>query len=796
MLLLCFTSQAVPVIYDFSPRTAAPGAPLTITGTNFNDTAANNIVYFGGVKASVISSAINYINVIVPFGAAPGTLMVAVGGKVAYSSQTFLPTFAGNTPLLSSSCFASPVAVSTNNQYSEIKLADMDGDGKLDLVLNDYDTIVVFRNIHVTGNPFTASSFAAPYKSYNYLSGKPMILKDLYGNGKIQVLTMANSGFLEKSNYSTPGTISLGSSLQRYFGNVVEAFDVGYPSGDGKPVCVGYCVNGNFHFLKAVYGSSFSTINLLRTFTPPSYTSPYVHFEDINGDQKEDIIVSQYQTDSTLVYENGLSTTGLTDSAGFTSLSVFRISQFGFNSLFADMDNDQQKDWCLYNKYGTVGTTVSKLSINRTLFFGGGISPGYFEAPVYDTATGGYKAGSPVLADLNGDGKPDFASCFSSPYGSTCINGMRLSTNVINSTGPIASGPFAGANLVTPVVNGNLVYEYIAIGDVNQDRKPDIVTVELTPSLSNVINVRINTIAENKPTVQASALSVSAITNNSVHLSWTNGNGVGRIVIAKATINLTDTPKSYYPYLASGVFGAGTQLAPGTFVVYVGTGNNTNVTALTPGTAYRFAVFEFNGHSAAMNFQIQSPASGGATTLPVTMRSFNGTVVENDVFLKWQTASESNNDHFELERSADGKSWEFIASIKGHGTSAIAHDYDFDDEGVFEPGIYSNLYYLLKQVDYDGKFILIPPIHVIKQKQEPFNFTLAPNPAEGNFVISINSNANNVRMQVQDLQGQVVYERSVDNGEVHVEMPGLQAGVYFVTLFNGSEKVSQKLVMR
>lgn len=85
--------------------------------------------------------------------------------------------------------------------------------------------------------------------------------------------------------------------------------------------------------------------------------------------------------------------------------------------------------------------------------------------------------------------------------------------------------------------------------------------------------------------------------------------------------------------------------------------------------------------------------------LPVELISFTGKKVENGVRLEWETASESNNDHFEIERSLDGENFKSIAKISGQGTTTQAHTYSFLDTA---PWPMEN-YYRLKQVDFDGE---------------------------------------------------------------------------------------------
>lgn len=69
--------------------------------------------------------------------------------------------------------------------------------------------------------------------------------------------------------------------------------------------------------------------------------------------------------------------------------------------------------------------------------------------------------------------------------------------------------------------------------------------------------------------------------------------------------------------------------------------------------------------------------------------------------MQWQTASELKNDHFVVENSADGTSFQALGQVAGAGTCSQAHQYQFTDKTwrATPPGL---VYYLLRQADTDG----------------------------------------------------------------------------------------------
>ncbi|MCT4562066.1 MAG: hypothetical protein N4A41_11895 [Crocinitomicaceae bacterium] len=92
--------------------------------------------------------------------------------------------------------------------------------------------------------------------------------------------------------------------------------------------------------------------------------------------------------------------------------------------------------------------------------------------------------------------------------------------------------------------------------------------------------------------------------------------------------------------------------------------------------------------------------------LPVGLTTFTATSDGRQVTVKWQTATEINNDFFETQYSVDGSNWAPINETKGVGYSTDIVDYQFVDPD------HNRGYYRLKQVDFDGKFKLYDPVYV------------------------------------------------------------------------------------
>ena len=91
-----------------------------------------------------------------------------------------------------------------------------------------------------------------------------------------------------------------------------------------------------------------------------------------------------------------------------------------------------------------------------------------------------------------------------------------------------------------------------------------------------------------------------------------------------------------------------------------------------------------------------------SSLLPVELVSFDVTPINNQYAqLEWVTASEINNDGFEVLRSVDGETFRYIGWVNGNGNQTTIHKYTYEDYSI-DKGI--TYYYQLKQIDYDGQY--------------------------------------------------------------------------------------------
>lgn len=132
---------------------------------------------------------------------------------------------------------------------------------------------------------------------------------------------------------------------------------------------------------------------------------------------------------------------------------------------------------------------------------------------------------------------------------------------------------------------------------------------------SDVFNASRTTLA-NQPTVIASNLNFSNITQSSMTLAWTNGNGSGRIVVARDINTSRTSPTNATQYNVNSASYSNLNndtTGTGNIVVYNGTGSTVNVTDLIPVSRYAFDIYEYNGSGLSTNYS--SNLSGNEMTL-------------------------------------------------------------------------------------------------------------------------------------------------------------------------------------
>ena len=297
------------------------------------------------------------------------------------------------------------------------------------------------------------------------------------------------------------------------------------------------------------------------------------------------------------------------------------------------------------------------------------------------------------------------------------------------------------------------------------------------------------------PLTNASNMQFSNITNTSLTLSFTKGSGGARIIVCRPTLAAAVAPVNLTNYNANSIYSQGNATGASNFVVYNGTNNTVNVTGLTKNTAYTFTVYEFNGAVGNTAYQTLGYSGSPVTTLPVRWQSFEATRNTKSVTLSWATASEVNNDYFTVERSLNNQNWFEQINIKGSGNSTITNKYNYIDN--LDASINNfDLYYRIKQVDFDGKFSLSKTL-IVKTNTNDINNKVIPNPNNGKFIyFSQEPVLQSGELKIINSQGSEVGKLIINNTETPIDISNLPKGVYYLIFNNNGNSFKTTVVIQ
>ncbi|KAA6439810.1 T9SS type A sorting domain-containing protein [Dyadobacter flavalbus] len=179
-----------------------------------------------------------------------------------------------------------------------------------------------------------------------------------------------------------------------------------------------------------------------------------------------------------------------------------------------------------------------------------------------------------------------------------------------------------------------------------------------------------------------------------------------------------------------------------------------------------------------------------APPLPVTLASFSARKQENKTLLEWTTASETRSDHFEMQHSTNGKSWNTLGVIGAGGESKDSVHYQFVHE---KPVLGAENLYRLKMVDTDGSFTFSKIRNLTFETDA--SLVMFPNPVSETLTIQYHDWKNVRNVQLLNSSAIPVFD-SGNNPAPHVDVRKLQTGLYFLKLTKADQTVLiQKIII-
>lgn len=464
-----------PFITSFTPASGPVGTQITISGANFSSILSENNVFFGGIKANVLTASGTTLKVEVPAGAISALITVQTKGLSASTSQPFTITFTGIGETFMPSSFASHPNIPGEMNPDEVIIDDFDGDGKEDitmvnfsstyfsvfrnnssngtfsleskknfsvdpdcthmtsgdldgdgkpevLVSNDMNSILIFRNNSTKGTV----SFA-PRMNITVNAGV-VAVKDLDGDGRQDIIVADLDSIYLVRNTSTPGSLSFESPVSYPAGPNTQGIFIGDLNGDDKPDITvansgGGSIPSSISIFKnnSVAGESFSSSSLTKkSYTTGANKQTYaLVMGDVDGDGKMDIAYANAGDNTVFILRN----TGMADSISFVASGVFAAGNYARTICLHDMDGDGRPDMLVGAFYTGAISVFKNKSTAGTISF----SP-KFDYSVNDELT------SICITDIDGDGKPDIAG---SNYGGDALSLFR---NRVGEPGIMAFG--------------------------------------------------------------------------------------------------------------------------------------------------------------------------------------------------------------------------------------------------------------------------------------------------------------------------------------------------------------------
>lgn len=212
-------------------------------------------------------------------------------------------------------------------------------------------------------------------------------------------------------------------------------------------------------------------------------------------------------------------------------------------------------------------------------------------------------------------------------------------------------------------------------------------------------------------------------------------------------------------------------------------------TTNAPGTTGNFTILnDFTNYVELDNFDRSGPPVNQANAIPLPIKLSDFTADrfadERASDLKWQSSSEINASHYEVERSEDGINFNYLATVNAKGNTNWNTKYQFiDRELPTARSLQSIYYYRLKMVDLDGEFDYSEVRSVRFDDSNAISLSFYPNPTANKVYVNMSTpfldNSQEVNAVIYDLSGKQVLNQTIStNGITEIDLSQLPTASY------------------
>ena len=489
-----------------------------------------------------------------------------------FGANTFSVLLNTTTPGASTPTFSANTDFATGTGAYATAIGDLNGDGKPDIAVANYNETSVSVFINTTTPGASTPTFTAKTDFTAGTNPASVTFNDFNGDGKSD-MAVANYGSNTVSvffNTTTPGSATPTFSAKTDFATGTGPYSVaaGDFNRDGKPdmAAANYDATSVSVFLNTTTpGASTPTFSAKTDFTAGTNPST-VSIRDLNGDGVPDLAVANYGSNSVSVFFN--TTTPNASTPTFSAATDFATGSGPYTVTLGDFNRDGKPDMAAthYN--------INSVSVFLNTTTPGAATPTFGAVSFYTTGT---NPSSVSICDLNGDGKPDMAA------GNETSNDVSVFMNVM--TLGVTPASFSAKTDFTTGTSPRAV----KFSDINGDGKQDMAVVN---GSSNTVSVFLNTTPTGTSTPTFSARTDFAIGTLPSHLSIAdlNGDGIPDLVTTNQSSNSvsvllnTTTPGATTPSFSSATgFATGASTIASSIGDINGDGKPDIVTANTSG---------------------------------------------------------------------------------------------------------------------------------------------------------------------------------------------------------------------